>query len=98
MPLVLEVLCGRHFFVQNPNCFCKVTYGGQEYSTDADQGATNPKWQKNKFQAGQDLLLPEVVVSVLAQPMLQKVFLGAKPEQVSLEGNTGTWARSWKAR
>ncbi|CAK9088341.1 Metacaspase-1 [Durusdinium trenchii] len=50
MPLVLEVLCGRHFFVQNPNCFCKFTYGGQEYSTDADQGATNPKWQKNKFQ------------------------------------------------
>ncbi|CAE7469626.1 AMC1 [Symbiodinium natans] len=50
MPLVVEVLCGRHFFVEQPCCFTKFTYGGQEYSTDADNGATSPQWQKTKFQ------------------------------------------------
>lgn len=50
MPLVIEVLCGRHFFVQKPCCFAKFTYGGEEFSTDTVDGATNPKWQKTKFQ------------------------------------------------
>jgi len=50
MPLVLEVLCGRHFFVDNPNCFCKFTYNGKEFSTEALEGQAGPQWQKGKFQ------------------------------------------------
>lgn len=50
MPLVIEVLMGRHFFVKQPCCFAKFTYGGEEFCTDTVDGATNPKWQKTKFQ------------------------------------------------
>jgi hypothetical protein len=39
---VIEVLMGRHFFVEPPNCYATFTYGGQEYTTDTHHNATNP--------------------------------------------------------
>ena len=39
---VIEVLMGRHFFVEPPNCYATFTYGGLEYNTDTHHSATNP--------------------------------------------------------
>jgi len=50
MPVIVEVLMGRHFFVETPCCYTKFTYNGQEYATDTQKHVTNPKWEKNKFE------------------------------------------------
>ena len=46
---VIEVLMGRHFFVEPPNCYATFTYGGQEYNTDTHHNATNPPLGGRKF-------------------------------------------------
>lgn len=54
MPVVIEVLMGRHFFVEPPNCYATFTYGGQEYTTDTHHNATNPKWPNCKYELAYD--------------------------------------------
>lgn len=54
MPVVIEVLMGRHFFVEPPNCYATFTYGGQEYNTDTHHNATNPKWPNCKYELAYD--------------------------------------------
>ncbi|CAL1174142.1 unnamed protein product [Cladocopium goreaui] len=54
MPVVIEVLMGRHFFVEPPNCYATFTCGGQEYTTDTHHNATNPKWPNCKYELAYD--------------------------------------------
>eukprot|EP00435_Cladocopium_sp_Y103_P010278 s1997_g2.t1 len=53
-PVVIEVLMGRHFFVEPPNCYVTFTYGGREYNTKTHDNATSPKWPDSKHELAYD--------------------------------------------
>ena len=66
MPLVVEVLCGRHFFVESPRVYTKFAYGGKEFSTKADE-QTSPKWPE-KFEVPYDNKPVEISFKATWQP------------------------------